>query len=174
MAIHPLALVHPVDGPEAKRTIDGTLAELDRLGTKAWCGYSFSWLGNLAAYARNGEKAEKALEIFATAFCLRNGFHCNGDQTDKGYSNFRYRPFTLEGNFAFAAGVQEMLLQSRRGVIEVFPAIPKDWKDVAFTTLRAEGGVLVSATRKDGKTVRIEVTSENQTDCRPPVHRART
>ena len=84
MAIHPLALVHPVDGPEAKRTIDGTLAELDRLGTKAWCGYSFSWLGNLAAYARNGEKAEKALEIFATAFCLRNGFHCNGDQTDKG------------------------------------------------------------------------------------------
>ena len=59
-----------------------------------------------------------------------------------------------------------MLLQSRRDLIEVFPAIPKGWKDVAFTTLRAEGGVLVSAEMRDGKTVRIEVTSDNQTDCR--------
>ncbi len=165
MAIHPLAMIHPSDGPEAQRIIDATLADLDRLGTKAWCGYSFSWLGNLAAYARDGEKAAEALEIFATAFCLRNSFHCNGDQTDKGYSNFRYRPFTLEGNFAFAAGIQEMLLQSRRGVIEVFPAIPDGWQDVAFTTLRAEGGFLVSAARKKGKTARIEVFGESGGEC---------
>ena len=122
-------------------------------------------MGNLAAYARDGEKAAEALEIFATAFCLRNSFHCNGDQTDKGYSNFRYRPFTLEGNFAFAAGIQEMLLQSRRGVIEVFPAIPDGWQDVAFTTLRAEGGFLVSAARKKGKTARIEVFGESGGEC---------
>jgi alpha-L-fucosidase 2 len=47
-----------------------------------------------------------------------------------------YRPFTLEGNFAFASAIQEMLIQSHTGVVKLFPAIPSDWKDVSFNTLR--------------------------------------
>ena len=145
MAIHPLGLIDPRDGVDARRTVQASLAELQRLGSSQWCGYSFSWQANLAARAGDGEQAEKALEIFATAFVLRNSFHANGDQSGKGYSNFRYRPFTLEGNYAFAAGAQEMLLQSHRGRIEVFPAIPASWRDVEFRTLRAQGAFLVSA-----------------------------
>jgi len=160
MAIHPLGLIRWENGPKDRAIIRASLQELETKGTKAWTGYSFSWLANLAARARDGEKAERALEIFATAFCLRNGFHCNGDQTDKGYSNFRYRPFTLEGNFAAAAGLQEMLLQSYSGTIRVFPAIPAGWKDVSFTTLRAEGAFLVSAKRHDGVTQTVEIRAE--------------
>jgi len=166
MAIHPLGLIDWSQGPEAQRTIRASLAHLDKLGTDWWTGYSFAWLANLAARARDGEKAEKALEIFATAFTLRNSFHCNGDQSGKGYSKFTYRPFTLEGNFAEAAGVQEMLLQSHTGRILVFPAVPKAWKDVSFTTLRAEGAFLVSARRRDGKTTRVEITAEKGGTCR--------
>ena len=59
-----------------------------------------------------------------TVFCLPNSFHANGDQTKSGKSKMTYRPFTLEGNFAFAAGIQEMLLQSHAGVVRVFPAVP--------------------------------------------------
>jgi len=66
----------------------------------------------------------------------------------------------LEGNFAFAAAVQEMLLQSHTGVVRVFPAIPEEWKDVAFTDLRARGGFLVSAERKGGKVVQVKIVSE--------------
>ena len=51
-------------------------------------------------------------DIYLKAFILRNGFHANGDQTKSGLSNFTYRPFTLEGNFAAAQAVHEMLLQS--------------------------------------------------------------
>ncbi|MEN6533838.1 MAG: glycoside hydrolase N-terminal domain-containing protein [Bryobacteraceae bacterium] len=160
MAIHPLGLIDVDSGEDARRTIQASLAELERLGTSMWTGYSFSWLGNLEARAKDGEKAEKALEIFSTAFTLRNSFHCNGDQSGKGYSKFKYRPFTLEGNFAAAAGIQEMLLQSHLGRIVVFPAVPATWTDVAFTTLRAQGAFLVSAERKAGKTVRIEITAE--------------
>ena len=166
MAIHPLGLIDWSDGPTAQRTIRASLAELERLGSDWWTGYSFSWLANLAARARDGERAEKALEIFATAFTLRSSFHCNGDQSGKGYSKFRYRPFTLEGNFAEAAGMQEMLLQSQRGMIRVFPAVPKGWNDVAFTTLRAEGAFLVSAERAAGRTTRIEIVAENGGLCR--------
>ena len=71
-----------------------------------------------------------------------------------------YRPFTLEGNFAFAAGVQEMLMQSHAGFIELFPAVPDSWKDVSFQTLRAEGAYLVSAVRQNGLTKNVTITSE--------------
>ncbi len=166
MAIHPLGLIRWENGPEDQEIIKASLADLEQKGTPQWCGYSFSWLANLAARARDGDKAEKALEIFSTAFCLRNSFHCNGDQSGKGYSNFRYRPFTLEGNFAAAAGLQEMLLQSYSGTIRVFPAVPAGWKDVSFKTLRAEGAFLVSAVRQDGSTQSVEITCEKGGLCR--------
>ncbi len=166
MAIHPLGLIRWENGPKDQAVIKASLADLNEKGTSQWCGYSFSWLASLAARARDGDKAEKALEIFSTAFCLRNSFHCNGDQSGKGYSNFRYRPFTLEGNFAAAAGLQEMLLQSYSGTIRVFPAVPAGWKDVSFKTLRAEGAFLVSAVRRGGSTQSVEVTYEKGGLCR--------
>jgi len=166
MAIHPLGLVRWENGAEDQATIKASLAELEQKGTLSWTGYSFSWLANLAARGRDGERAEQALEIFSTAFCLRNSFHCNGDQSGKGYSNFRYRPFTLEGNFAAAAGLQEMLLQSYSGTIRVFPAIPAGWKDVSFKTLRAEGAFLVSAQRRASSTQVVEIISEKGGLCR--------
>jgi len=160
MAIHPLGLIRWEKGAVDRATIKASLAELDEKGSDWWTGYSFSWLANLAARARDGEAAERALETFSTAFCLRNSFHCNGDQTDKGYSKFRYRPFTLEGNFAAAAGLQEMLLQSYSGTVRVFPAIPKDWQDVSFDKLRAEGAFVISAERKGGHTLAVTVVAE--------------
>jgi alpha-L-fucosidase 2 len=166
MAIHPLSSINWEDGQKAQQTIRAALAELDRLGPDLWCGYSYSWLANLAARARDGKRAERALEIFSTAFTLRSSFHCNGDQSGKGYSKLTYRPFTLEGNFAAAAGVQEMLLQSHGGRIRIFPAVPEEWKDVSFTTLRAEGAFLVSARRTAGAVKEIEIVAEKGGDCR--------
>ena len=166
MAIHPLGLVRWENGPQDQKTISASLEDLKRLGTDHWTGYSFSWLANLAARARDGQTAEEALVIFATAFCLRSSFHCNGDQSGQGYSRYTYRPFTLEGNFAFAAGVQEMLLQSYSGTLRIFPALPKSWQDVAFKTLRTEGAFLVSATLTKGRTTAVDITSENGGKCR--------
>lgn len=157
MPVHPLGLI---DIDTDRRTVEASLADLERKGTLRWTGYSFSWLGSLAARARDGAKAERALEIFSTAFTLRNSFHVNGDQSGKGYSRLTYRPFTLEGNFAAAAGIQEMLLQSHRGEIELFPAIPAGWRTAAFRTLRAEGAFLVSAGLRDGRVTNLEVVSE--------------
>jgi alpha-L-fucosidase 2 len=165
MALHPLGLIDVADGPEARRIVDASLRDLDRHGTDWWCGYSYAWLGNLAARTYDGPKAERALEIFSTAFTLRNSFHCNGDQSGKGFSRLTYRPFTLEGNFAMAAGLQEMLIQSHRGPIEVFPAIPPAWKDLEFHNLRAQGAVLVSAQRQNGVVTRVVLRSEQGGAC---------
>jgi alpha-L-fucosidase 2 len=107
----------------------------------------------------DGEKAARALRIFADCFCLPNSFHVNGDQSGTGKSKFTYRPFTLEGNFAFAAGLQEMLIQSHTGIVRVFPAIPAAWKDAAFDLLRTYGAFLVSARKVNGAVFSVRVVS---------------
>ncbi|MBY5957801.1 hypothetical protein KUV50_06650 [Membranicola marinus] len=61
---------------------------------------------------------------------------------------------------AFAAGIQEMLIQSHTGVVHIFPAIPEEWQDASFEDLRAQGAFLVSAERKDGYVASVEVYSE--------------
>jgi alpha-L-fucosidase 2 len=160
MAIHPLGLLDWERSDFERWIIEASLKDLERLGTDSWCGYSYSWLGNLYARSRQGDKAAEALRTFSTCFCLANSFHVNGDQSGTGKSKFTYRPFTLEGNFACAAGIQEMLLQSYNGLIRVFPAIPESWNDVAFENFRAEGAFLVSAVRKDGILRSVSITSE--------------
>lgn len=160
VAWHPLGVLDVSKGKTEQRLLQNTLDNLYRHGPSAWCGYSYSWLGNLCARNKDGKRAEQALSIFAQHFCLKNSFHVNGDQSGLGFSNYTYRPFTLEGNFAFAAGLQEMLLQSHAGWVEVFPAIPDRWKEVRFHQLRAEGAFLVSARYNDNQVQSIEVTSE--------------
>jgi hypothetical protein len=160
MAIHPLGLIDRANGERDEKIIRASLKDLERLGTSLWCGYSFSWLASLAARAGDGEKAERALEIFSTAFTLRNSFHANGDQSGKGYSKFTYRPFTLEGNFAMAAGLQEMLIQSHGGVVRLFPAVPARWSGASFTGLRAEGALVVSARLRGGRLEHATLHSE--------------
>lgn len=165
MAIHPLGLIKWEDGMPSQRIIKNSIHLLDSIGPAYWCGYSYAWLANMKARAKDGEGAAKDLQIFAKAFCSVNSFHLNGDQTKSGYSKFQYRPFTLEGNFAFAAGLQEMLIQSYAGFIEIMPAMPNDWKNVAFENLRTEGAFLVSASKKNGLTSFIKIKSEKGGKC---------
>lgn len=160
LAIHPLGLLTWEGSDDQRQTLRAAMAELEGLGTAQWCGYSYAWLASLAARARDGERAAGALRVFAHAFCSPNSFHLNGDQTASGYSNFTYRPFTLEGNCAAAAGLQEMLLQGHGGRLRVFPAVPATWTTASFSTLRADGAVLVSARREGGRTVEVRVRSE--------------
>lgn len=146
MAIYPLDLLN-YDLAEDRRIIDATIHEMERLGCGFWVGYSFPWMSLIYTRQRNGAAAAYQLKLFADAFCSRNGFNLNGDFRKLGVSSIHYRPFTLEGNMAAAAAIQEMLLQNRGEVIRVFPAIPPEWskRGASFRGLRAERGVLVSA-----------------------------
>jgi alpha-L-fucosidase 2 len=89
----------------------------------------------------------------------------NGDQIGTGLSRFRYRPFTLEGNFLAMEAVHDMVLQSwpvnlaedPTPVIRIFPAMPWRWHQASFRDLRAEGGFVVSATRENNATTRFEI-----------------
>ncbi|WP_370860652.1 glycosyl hydrolase family 95 catalytic domain-containing protein [Parabacteroides faecis] len=160
MAIHPLGLLDWSQGEKSQKIIRATIKKLEDYGPDYWTGYSYSWCGNMKARAFDGEGAAQELRTFAECFCLRNTFHANGDQTKTGKSKFTYRPFTLEGNFAFASGIQEMLLQSHTGIIRIFPAIPAGWSDVSFDNLRAMGAFLISAEKQNGKITKLRIYPE--------------
>lgn len=160
LAIHPLGLLDISQGKESEKLIKRSIHHYEELGTHGWVGYSYTWLANMQARVLDGDAAARSLHIFIKAFCSPNSFHLNGDQLKRGYSGFTYRPFTLEGNFAYASAIQEMLLQSHTGVIKVFPAIPESWQEASFNKLRAMGAFLVSANMEDGEVKRIEITAE--------------
>ena len=154
MAIHPLGLVNWGKGEHDQSIIKATIKKLDEYGSEHWCGFSYTWYGNVKARAMDGERAAEALRIFAERFCFRNTFNANSDQKDTN------RPFTLETNMSFASGIHEMLIQSHTRTIYLFPAVPASWKNVSFEKLRTVGAFLVSAWMENGKVSKINVESE--------------
>jgi alpha-L-fucosidase 2 len=167
MPIYPFNLLSTDGSPREQQIIAASLADWDKAGTRAWCGYSFSWMACLRARVGDAEAALRNLDIYVHAFTLRNGFHANGDQTGSGFSDFTYRPFTLEGNFLAMEAVHEMLLQSwsaspgsgDTGVIRLFPATPWRWHSASFEDLRAEGGHRVSARRENNATTWLRIVA---------------
>ncbi|MEI7422911.1 MAG: glycoside hydrolase family 95-like protein [Prolixibacteraceae bacterium] len=158
MAIYPLGSLNIEGSASDRKVIDASLKQMDEFGSKFWCGYSFSWMACMRARVGQSEKALTCLNDYLDC-TSRNGFHLNGPQTRMELSSYKMRAFTLEGNFAAAQAVHEMLLQSWGGRIRIFPAVPENWKDLNFKQLRVEGGFLVSAERKDGKTIKVTITA---------------
>ena len=72
----------------------------------------------------------------------------------------------IETPLAAASSLHEFYLQDWGDKIIVFPAMPTAWTDASYINLRAIGAFLISATRKSGKTVFIQVESEAGGLCR--------
>lgn len=158
MCLYPLHLIN-YDTPANRNIYDWTIKELERYGKGRWVGFSFPMMAQVCAMAYQGNSAYENLRTFAHGFVGENGFHLNGDFKNYGYSSLHYRPFTLESSFGYCDALHEMLLQDHQDFLEVFPAIPNEWKkrQISFTDLRSTGGILISASAKDGKTLSLTV-----------------
>ena len=166
MAMYPLHLIN-YEG-DNRRVYENTLLHIEQLGTGWWVGFSFAMCAQLYAMAEKGNAAYEKLYAFCKGFVADNGFHLNGDFKGYGYSQWHYRPFTLESLFGYCDALQEMLLQEHQGYIHLFPAIPQEWqnKKITFTRFRSYGGVEVGAEYLGGKTTRAELRLSRKTTLR--------
>jgi alpha-L-fucosidase 2 len=159
MPIFPFSMINIENGDYDRNVIEQTLMQIDQMGMKNWVGFSFVWMACIAARCGKPERAMMMLDIYLRSFIAPNGFHVNWDYKESGITRCSNQVVTLETNFGASEALNEMLLQSWGGKVRVFPAVPDDWAEASFNNLRAEGAFLVSAVRKDYRTVSVDITA---------------
>ena len=152
LALYPLFQLNP-DKKEDKDLVVKSVKHWHQIENgKALAGYSFT--GAALQYSSLG-MGNEALDVMHQF--LGDNTHASRILTNTFYVESGGKNPVIETPLSGAAGVINFLLQSWGNKIRIFPAMPDKWKDASFDQLRAEGGFLVSASRKEGKTDWVKV-----------------
>lgn len=160
LPFYPLAVLTP-DTPEGHTLLQTSLDHWLKVTfnrenqTKAMAvtGYTVTGAASMYAWLQDSDRALQYLDTFL--------------QDDRVSPTTMYAEGNpvIESPLSYATSMHDMLLQSWGGVLHVFPAVPKQWQDVAFKDFRGQGAFLVSAKKKAGVTQFVHVESLGGAPC---------
>ena len=73
----------------------------------------------------------------------------------------QHPPFQMDANFGTTAGIAEMFLQSHTGVIQLLPALPREWSTGEIKGLKARGNFTVDIKWADGAVTETTIVAES-------------
>ncbi|WP_332699570.1 glycoside hydrolase family 95 protein [Devosia sp.] len=110
-------------------------------------GWGIGWRINLWARLGDGNHAHDVLALLLSP--------------DRSYTNLfdAHPPFQIDGNFGGAAGILEMLVQSRNAEIILLPALPDQWTEGSIRGVRVRGGIEVDLQWSGGRCTLVGLRS---------------
>ena len=149
LGLFPCNVMNKAENPEL---IDAAIVSMNHRTDKS-TGWSMGQKIN--TWARVGD-GNRVLKIIGDLF--KNGI----------YPNFYdyHPPFQIDGNFGFTSGVNEMLMQSNCGFVELLPALPDEWNDGCIDGIVARGNFALRIEWEDGLLKSATITSNSGEKCK--------
>jgi len=148
IAVHPGRQISPLTTP---KLAEAARVSMNGRGDGA-TGWSKAWKINVWTRLHDGNRAHKLLGEMLRGNVYDNLFDA-------------HPPFQIDGNFGYASGVCEMLIQSHMGQIHLLPALPKAWSQGQVKGIRARGSFEFDIKWNKGKLTEALIRSEKGSDC---------
>ena len=136
--------------PELTAPIKAVLEQRGDGGT----GFSRAWKMALWARLFDGERANSIYKGYLKEQCYISLFaKC-------------FSPLQVDGALGVTAGISEMLVQSHEGIIQLLPALPKEWKSGEFRGVCTRGAFELDLHWENGAIKSIGILSKAGSDCK--------